>query len=150
MTESLKWPNKWTREKLNVLLYKCWIAISWQLLCLHYRSGPNRAEPNSAGPAVQTMLAWFGPAHFSSVLWLFTLSNKLGWPVLAHKNVPSKCALVYQLVIWRDQILANYKFFSGWQILIWQTIDGHRFLRMCIVNLTSRFNLTNGENHQFA
>ena len=25
------------------------------------------AEPNRAGPAVQTMLAWFGPAHFSSV-----------------------------------------------------------------------------------
>ena len=38
----------------------------------------NRAELNRAGPAVQTMLAWFGPAHFSSVLCLFTLSNKLG------------------------------------------------------------------------
>ena len=29
----------------------------------------NRAEPNSAGLAVRTMLAWFSPAHFSSVLW---------------------------------------------------------------------------------
>ena len=47
------------------------------ILRLHYRSGPNRAEPNRAGPAVQTM---FGPAHFSSVLWLFTLSYKLCWP----------------------------------------------------------------------
>ena len=36
-----------------------------------YRSGPNHAEPNRAGPAVQTMLTWFGPAHFSLVLWLF-------------------------------------------------------------------------------
>ena len=30
------------------------------ILRLHYRSGPNRAEPNRAGPTVQTMLAWFG------------------------------------------------------------------------------------------
>ena len=58
------------------------VCLYLLILRLHYRSGPNHA-----GPAVQTMLAWFGPAHFSSVLWLFTLSNKLGWPVLAHKNV---------------------------------------------------------------
>ena len=32
------------------------------------RAELNRAELNRAGPAVQTMLAWFGPAHFSSVL----------------------------------------------------------------------------------
>ena len=38
------------------------------ILHLHYRSGPNRAELNCVGSAVQTMLAWFGPAHFSSVL----------------------------------------------------------------------------------
>ena len=31
------------------------------------------------------MLAWFGPARYSSVLWLFTLSKKQGWPFLAHK-----------------------------------------------------------------
>ena len=41
--------------------------IACVILHLHYRSGPNHAEPNRAGPAVQTMLAWFGPAHFSLV-----------------------------------------------------------------------------------
>ena len=50
------------------------------ILRLHYRSGPNPAELNHAGPAVQTMLAWFGPAHFSSVLLLFTLWADSCWP----------------------------------------------------------------------
>ena len=44
------------------------IMYLYTTFTLHYTSGPNRAEPNRAGPAVQTMLAWFGPAHFSSVL----------------------------------------------------------------------------------
>lgn len=47
---------------------------------LSHKSGPNHAEPNLAGPAVQN-----GQAHFSLVLWLFTLLKETA---LAHKNVP--------------------------------------------------------------
>ena len=49
-------------------IYVKLFLVAIVILRLHYRSGPNCAEPNYAGPAVQTMLAWFGPAHFSSVL----------------------------------------------------------------------------------
>ena len=55
------WPKS---ERDLALIFLLWLKI---ILRLHYRSGPNHAEPNRAGPAVQTMLAWFGPAHFSSV-----------------------------------------------------------------------------------
>ena len=41
------------------------MLVEQLLLRLHYSSEPNHVEPNSAGPAVQTMLAWFGPAHFT-------------------------------------------------------------------------------------
>ena len=47
---------------------------------LHYGSGPNCAELNRAGPAVQT----------SSVLLLFTLSKKTGLTCAG----PQKCASV--------------------------------------------------------
>ena len=56
-------------------------------IVLYYVYTTNCAELNQAGPAVQTMLAWFGPAHFSSVLLLLTLSNKLGPQKYASVNV---------------------------------------------------------------
>ena len=51
----------------------CVILQKWanraELNCAELnRAELNRAELNRAGPAVQTMLAWFSPAHFSSVL----------------------------------------------------------------------------------
>ena len=33
------------------------------ILRLYYSSEPNCAELNHAGPAVQTVLAWFGPVY---------------------------------------------------------------------------------------
>ena len=45
------------QSRTNVNLYLTFI------LCLLYRSRLNHAELNLAGPVVQTMLAWFDPAH---------------------------------------------------------------------------------------
>ena len=44
--------------------------------------------------------------------------------------------------------MENYKFFSGWQILIWQK-GGHMFLSMRILNKIGRFNFGEwAKNHQ--
>ena len=86
------------RDRQRGTTTKCLIyqrySLHWQQsnihqkLCTNYttftlQKWPNHAEPNRTGSAVQTMLAWFGPAHFSSVLWLFTLSTNWAdrcWP----------------------------------------------------------------------
>ena len=49
--------------------------IILHLYYVYTRNGPNSAEPNLAVPAVQTILALFGPAHFKSVLGQFTLKQ---------------------------------------------------------------------------
>ena len=55
------------------------------ILRLHYRGGPNRAEPNRAGPAVQTMLAllykpcWPGLAQLTSAQFYDCLHCQTNW-----------------------------------------------------------------------